>query len=138
MIEATNKPGLYNNLEALHRGLVVCEKALNDYLETKRLAYPRFYFVSSADLLGWLFFIISVTHYMRCQFRIKFLDILSNGNFPELVCKHLIKLYDSLAKLVFSKNNEERNSSLALEMISKENNEHVVLKTPCDCSGKVN
>lgn len=54
VVEATNKPGLYDDLESLHRGLVVCEKALNDYLETKRLAYPRFYFVSSADLLGWL------------------------------------------------------------------------------------
>ena len=43
--------------------LSVCEKALAEYLETKRLAFPRFYFVSSADLL----------------------DILSKGNQPSLV-----------------------------------------------------
>lgn len=49
---ATNKPGLLDKLEELMKNLNLCEKALNDYLETKRLAYPRFYFVSSADLLG--------------------------------------------------------------------------------------
>lgn len=38
----------------------MCQKALSDYMESKRRAFPRFYFVSSADLL----------------------DILSNGNNP--------------------------------------------------------
>ena len=52
-----------------------------EYMETKRLAFPRFYFVSSADLL----------------------DILSNGNQPEMVAKHLTKLFDSMAKLSFEK-----------------------------------
>ncbi|XP_013170954.1 PREDICTED: dynein beta chain, ciliary-like [Papilio xuthus] len=112
VVEATNKPGLLDKLEDLMKQLNLCEKALNDYLETKRLAYPRFYFVSSADLL----------------------DILSNGNNPPAVCRHLTKLYDNLAKLVFP----SATSKLAYEMISKENEEHVPFKAPCcDCSGKV-
>ncbi|XP_039757462.1 dynein beta chain, ciliary-like [Pararge aegeria] len=112
VIQATNKPGLLDKLEDLMAALNLCEKALNDYLETKRLAYPRFYFVSSADLL----------------------DILSNGNNPPAVCRHLSKLYDNLAKLVFVK----PGSKHAFEMISKENEEHVPFKAPCcDCSGKV-
>eukprot|EP00976_Prorocentrum_cordatum_P033767 687323-Prorocentrum_minimum.AAC.1 len=31
-----------------------CEKALSDYLEAKRVAFPRLYFVSQADLMGIL------------------------------------------------------------------------------------
>ncbi|KAJ0173728.1 hypothetical protein K1T71_010877 [Dendrolimus kikuchii] len=112
VVQATNKPGLLDKLEELMKALNLCEKALNDYLETKRLAYPRFYFVSSADLL----------------------DILSNGNNPPAVCRHLTKLYDNLCKLVFPK----PGSKQAYEMISKENDEHVPFKAPCcDCSGKV-
>lgn len=65
VVQATNKHGLYEKLEVLQKDLTVCEKALAEYLETKRLAYPRFYFISSADLL----------------------DILSNGNQPELVAR---------------------------------------------------
>uniref|UniRef100_A0A2K6DCQ0 Dynein axonemal heavy chain 17 n=1 Tax=Macaca nemestrina TaxID=9545 RepID=A0A2K6DCQ0_MACNE len=76
VVEATSKPGLYDKLEALKKSLAMCEKALSEYLETKRLAFPRFYFVSSADLL----------------------DILSNGNDPvEVGGPHLSKLFDSLS-----------------------------------------
>lgn len=108
VVDSTNKPTLLPSLDNLLAELILCEKVVNDYLETKRLVYPRFYFVSSADLL----------------------DILSNGNRPELVCKHLPKLYDSLAKLKL----EGRN---ALGMISKENDEYVNFEDGCDCSGKV-
>ena len=63
VVDSTNQPNLYEKLETLQDNLSLCEKALAEYLETKRLAFPRFYFVSSADLL----------------------DILSNGNDPVTV-----------------------------------------------------
>ncbi|KAL9894878.1 dynein beta chain, ciliary [Glossina fuscipes] len=112
VVRSTNKPGskLYENLEHLLHLLLLCEKALNDYLETKRLAYPRFYFVSSADLL----------------------DILSNGNNPRMVAKHLTKLYDSLGSL-----NISVGSKSAAGMVAKEHQEYVPFLEPCDCSGKV-
>lgn len=65
VVKGTNKEGLVEKLDSLQKDLVLCEKALAEYLETKRLAFPRFYFVSSADLL----------------------DILSNGNQAELVIR---------------------------------------------------
>lgn len=114
IVKATNRSGLYEKLESILSELALCEKALNDYLETKRLAFPRFYFVSSADLL----------------------DILSNGNQPDLIQRHLTKLFDSLAKLIFIQEGG-KNSKRAKGMISKENEEHVTFNATCDCSGKV-
>lgn len=65
VVQGTNKEGLVAILDSLQKDLIICEKALAEYLETKRLAFPRFYFVSSADLL----------------------DILSNGNQADLVIR---------------------------------------------------
>ncbi|KAK4884824.1 hypothetical protein RN001_001095 [Aquatica leii] len=114
VIKATNKPGLFQKLDKMLDELVLCEKALNDYLETKRLAFPRFYFVSSSDLL----------------------DILSTGNQPPLVARHLTKLFDSLAKLKFAvEGGKETKRSTA--MGSKENDEWVPFTLDCDCNGKV-
>ena len=54
VVKATNKKGLYDELDDIQQRLALCEKALAEYLDTKRLAFPRFYFVSSADLLDIL------------------------------------------------------------------------------------
>lgn len=66
ILEATKIPQLYENLEKLQMELSKCEKALSEFLETKRLIYPRFYFISPIDLL----------------------DILANGNQPKLVSRY--------------------------------------------------
>lgn len=114
VIEATNRPGLTERLEELQGKLTLCEKALAVYLETKRVAFPRFYFVSSVDLL----------------------DILSNGNQPGLVAKHLTKLFDSVAKLKFAKNMDKIDEQRVTGMHAKDG-EQVDFHSECDCTGPV-
>nr|XP_006635186.1 PREDICTED: dynein heavy chain 9, axonemal isoform X1 [Lepisosteus oculatus] len=114
VVEATNKPGLYDKLEDIQSRLALCEKALAEYLDTKRLAFPRFYFISSADLL----------------------DILSNGTDPHQVQRHLSKLFDNTAKMKFQTDTDGKPSKTGLGMYSKEE-EYVTFNEPCDCSGQV-
>uniref|UniRef100_H2YYC1 Uncharacterized protein n=1 Tax=Ciona savignyi TaxID=51511 RepID=H2YYC1_CIOSA len=114
VVKATNKPGLYDKLEDLQNRLALCEKALAEYLDTKRLAFPRFYFVSSADLL----------------------DILSNGTNPVAVSRHLAKLFDNMAQLKFKPDDSGNPTKTALGMFSKEK-EYVEFDTPCECVGPV-
>ena len=63
--------GVMQNLEEIQKQLTICEKALNDFMDSKRQAFPRFYFVSPADLL----------------------DILSNGNNPKKIMIHMPKIF---------------------------------------------
>ncbi|XP_059180294.1 dynein axonemal heavy chain 9-like [Centropristis striata] len=114
VVEATNKAGLFGKLEDIQSRLSLCEKALAEYLDTKRLAFPRFYFISSADLL----------------------DILSNGTNPHQVQKHLSKLFDNMAKMQFEADGEGNPSKTGLGMYSKED-EYVPFNQPCDCTGQV-
>uniref|UniRef100_A0A672VBK3 Dynein axonemal heavy chain 17 n=1 Tax=Strigops habroptila TaxID=2489341 RepID=A0A672VBK3_STRHB len=114
VVEATNKPGLSQQLEDIQSRLSLCEKALAEYLDMKRLAFPRFYFVSSADLL----------------------DILSNGTNPHVVQRHLPKLFDNLAHIKFQLDSEQKATKVGLGMYSREE-EYVSFSEPCDCSGQV-
>ena len=59
------------SMEKEKKELEMCEKALNDYMESKRRAFPRFYFTSTADLL----------------------DILSNGDNPVKIQIHMSKCF---------------------------------------------
>ena len=69
--------GMYKRLEKIEGELKICEKALNEFLDSKRKAFPRFYFVSVNDLL----------------------DILSNGNSPAKINKHMPKIFQAIDTL---------------------------------------
>ncbi|CAE7303428.1 ODA11 [Symbiodinium natans] len=69
-------PGIYQILEKTQTQLSMCEKALNEFMDGKRQAFPRFYFMSSANLL----------------------DVLSNGNNPARVVPQFPKFFNAIEK----------------------------------------
>ncbi|KAG9349499.1 hypothetical protein JZ751_027944, partial [Albula glossodonta] len=113
VIDVTNQTGFLEKLEALQQRLSVCEKALAEYLETKRLSFPRFYFVSATDLL----------------------EIISKGTQPKQVTRHLLKLFDNLADLKFSETEMEGEKAVAVGMFSREG-EYVPFSESCVCEGQ--
>lgn len=68
-----------NTLIGWSAAIKKCEKALNDYLEQKKKAFPRFYFLSNQSLL----------------------TILSNGQNAPKVCEFLGDCFEGLKGLKF-------------------------------------
>eukprot|EP01028_Stygiella_incarcerata_P003513 TRINITY_DN1708_c0_g1_i1.p1 TRINITY_DN1708_c0_g1~~TRINITY_DN1708_c0_g1_i1.p1 ORF type:complete len:4499 (-),score=1316.34 TRINITY_DN1708_c0_g1_i1:2775-16271(-) len=115
VVEACCKPGLEDALTMLQEELAKCEKSLSEYLEVKRKAFPRFYFVSVPDLL----------------------DILSKGGqSPHDIMFHMPKLFQAIQRLEFEKDENGKLTKIAKGMQSKEG-EYVPFHEPCDCSGQV-
>ena len=82
------------NLEKVEKELSVCEKALLDFMDSKRRAFPRFYFVAQNDLL----------------------DILSNGNNPSKVMIHMPKIFQAIDTLKLQDNGaDQRPSAIGIE-----------------------
>uniref|UniRef100_A0A452SER6 Dynein axonemal heavy chain 10 n=1 Tax=Ursus americanus TaxID=9643 RepID=A0A452SER6_URSAM len=83
------------DLQHISEGLEKCQKSLNDYLDSKRNAFPRFFFISDDELLS----------------------ILGNSD-PLCVQEHMIKMYDNIALLRF--HDGENGEKLVSAMISAE------------------
>ncbi len=87
------------------------QKSLEEYLETKRLAFPRFYFLSNEELL----------------------EILAQTRDPQAVQPHLRKCFDALTRLRFG---DQAGSIDILAMQSPEK-EEVLLPPNLKARGKV-
>ncbi|TNN52944.1 Dynein heavy chain 10, axonemal [Liparis tanakae] len=104
-------PNRLTELQALSDGLERCQKSLNDYLDSKRNAFPRFFFISDDELLSIL-----------------------GSNDPSCVQEHIIKMYDNIASLRFDV--ESNGGTVAGAMVSAEG-EVMELKKPVPVEGRV-
>jgi dynein heavy chain len=95
VIEVCASEALLGKFQNNNKALDEIQKCLEDYLETKRSAFPRFYFLSNDELL----------------------EILSQTRNAQAVQPHLRKCFDNVVKVEFSK---EKDSSEILGMVSAE------------------
>uniref|UniRef100_A0A8D2C9B8 Dynein axonemal heavy chain 14 n=1 Tax=Sus scrofa TaxID=9823 RepID=A0A8D2C9B8_PIG len=88
--------GVLEILQNCNVHLEYIKKSLEDYLETKRMIFPRFYFLSNAELL----------------------DILADSQNPESVQPHLGKCFENVKQLFIGK--QEVGPPAVLMLISAE------------------
>ncbi|CAM5115591.1 unnamed protein product [Eretmochelys imbricata] len=79
-LRAATQPGLLETFQNNNGLLDQIQKCLEAYLESKRVIFPRFYFLSNDELL----------------------EILAQTRNPQAVQPHLRKCFDSIAKLEFA------------------------------------
>ncbi|KAL6757976.1 dynein heavy chain, N-terminal region 1-domain-containing protein, partial [Haematococcus lacustris] len=108
VLDACSTDGRLATLQALSEQLEVCQKSLSEYLDTKRCAFPRFFFISDDELLS----------------------ILGTSD-PTSVQEHMLKLFDNCASLRFGRGNKSITG-----MVSSEK-ETFEFRTPVAIEGAV-
>lgn len=80
VIDVCMEPERLEEIKGLSEGLDRCQKSLNDYLDSKRRIFPRFYFISTEELLS----------------------ILGSSR-NDCVQEHMIKMFDNIKSLTLVK-----------------------------------
>jgi dynein heavy chain len=97
-----------NDLKNISFDLDKCQKSLSNYLDSKKMSFPRFYFIPNEDLL----------------------QILGSSN-PKSIQEFLLSLFDNCKRLVFGKGDKQM-----IGMVSDEN-ESFEFETPVKPEGNV-
>ena len=95
--------GLLEQLKDANSQLEIVEKGLNAFLDTKKMAFPRFFFLSNDELL----------------------EILSEGKIPTNVQPFVKKCFESMRDLHFNDNG-------LIEAMNSQEGEQVPFPTPVD------
>jgi dynein heavy chain 2 len=82
VLSLVNRTGLKGMLTQMLDQLQRCQKSLNEFLEEKRSAFPRFYFIGDDDLL----------------------EILGQSTNPQVIQTHLKKLFAGIHSVEFDAN----------------------------------
>ncbi|KAJ3097104.1 Dynein heavy chain 10, axonemal [Phlyctochytrium planicorne] len=85
VMESCMAEGRLQLLQTLSNDLEQCQKSLSDYLESKRNAFPRFFFISDEELLSIL-----------------------GSHDPKNVQEHIIKMFDNVMKINFGTGKNEK------------------------------
>ena len=109
--EACNEEGLFKRLERIVEMLESCKHRLKEFLDGRRRQFPRFYFMSEADLL----------------------DILSNGSQPAKIMLHCSKIYLATKELTLQ---ETDGRPVATAFVSGVGSETVQFAKPIPLEGE--
>ncbi|XP_043928516.1 cytoplasmic dynein 2 heavy chain 1 isoform X1 [Protopterus annectens] len=95
VISLNGRAGIRNSLITILDQLQRCQKSLNEFLEEKRSAFPRFYFIGDDDLL----------------------EILGQSTNPSVIQSHLRKLFAGISSVDFD---EDQQHIIAMKSVEGE------------------
>ena len=114
-LRACTQPGLLEAFKLNNKLLDQIQKCLEQYLESKRVVFPRFYFLSNDELL----------------------EILAQTKNPLAVQPHMRKCFDAISSLTFGKNEATGAATADILGMNSPEKEHVPLTKGLKARGNV-